>query len=59
MFWKKRTNSVEAHFGQKGKNIKKWWNPKHLRIFEAQPIFTGSYKKECFEKYDLILDNKY
>ena len=43
-----RTKSREAHFGQKFKNIKKCWDPKTLRTFEAQPIFTGSYKKkEC------------
>ena len=42
---KLRTYSVEALFGHNIKNIQKCWNPKNLRIFEAQPIFTGSYKK--------------
>jgi len=41
-----RTKSIETRFGQKFKNIKKCWNPKNLRTFEAQPIFTGSYKKK-------------
>ena len=30
------------------KNIKKMLtSQKNLRTFETQPIFTGSYKKEC------------
>ena len=28
------------------KKLKKCWDPKNLRTFEAQPIFTGSYKKK-------------
>ena len=44
-----RTKSVEAGFRQKIKNIKKCWNPKNIRTFEAQPIFTGSYKKKSVD----------
>ena len=44
-FQKLRTWIIEAHFGQKIKNIRKCWNPENIRTFEAQLIFTGSYKK--------------
>ena len=39
------TKSIDVQLGQKLKNIKKYFNPKNLRIFHYQLILNGSYKK--------------
>ena len=39
------TKSIDVQLGQKLKNIKKYFNPKNLRILHYQLILNGSYKK--------------
>ena len=51
IFPKIRTMNVEACSKQKFKNIQKDWNPKKLRTFEDQTIFTGPYKEECITSF--------
>ena len=39
------TKSIDVQLGQKLKNIKKYFNPKNLRILHYQLILNGSYKE--------------
>ena len=39
------TKSIDVQLGQKLKNIKKYFNPKNLRILHYQLILNSSYKK--------------
>ena len=45
----------EAQFEHNIKNIQKCWNPKILRTFEAEPNFTGSYKKTDLSQFFLTI----
>ena len=45
--WQLRTKNFKAHFNRKLRTLEKYSNVKKLRTAEPQPIFTGSYKKNC------------